>query len=274
MTNAGPAAAREVVISIRGVSAAYGDARVLDRVDLDVYRGEIVALLGGSGSGKTTLLRQVLGLAKPESGTIQISGVDVTTCPAADLTAVRRRIGVAFQEAALFNSLTVQENAALPLQELTPLADSIVALMVWMKLEAVGLAGAARLYPRELSGGMRKRAAIARAIALDPEILVLDEPSAGLDPIIAAGVDELIVFLKRAFNMTILVVTHELDSAFRIADRMAMLYQGSLVAVGTPAEVKASAHPRVRQFLEGQPDRLSDTAAAGLAPSYLREFGP
>jgi len=137
----------------------------------------------------------------------------------------------------------------------------------------VGLAGAARLYPRELSGGMRKRAAIARAIALDPEILVLDEPSAGLDPIIAAGVDELIVFLKQAFDMTILVVTHALDSAFRIADRLAMLHHGALVAVGTPAQVKASAHPRVRQFLEGQPDRLSETAAGRFATSYSREFG-
>jgi len=274
MTDANPAAAREVVISIRGVSAAYGGVRVLDGVDLDVHRGEIVALLGGSGSGKTTLLKQVLGLAKPASGTITIGGVDVTTCPAADLTAVRRRIGVAFQESALFNSLTVEENAALPLQELTPLADSVVALMVWMKLEAVGLAGAARLYPRELSGGMRKRAAIARAIALDPEILVLDEPSAGLDPIIAAGVDELIVFLKQAFDMTILVVTHALDSAFRIADRLAMLHHGALVAVGTPAQVKASAQPRVRQFLEGQPDRLSEAASGRFAISYSREFGP
>ena len=274
MTNAGSSAAREVVISIRGVSAVYGDARVLDRVDLDVHRGEIVALLGGSGSGKTTLLKQVLGLAKPESGTITINGVDVTGCPASDLTAVRRRIGVAFQESALFNSLTVQENAALPLQELTPLAEPIVGLMAWMKLEAVGLAGAARLYPRELSGGMRKRAAIARAIALDPEILVLDEPSAGLDPIIAAGVDELILFLKRAFNMTILVVTHALDSAFRVADRLAMLHQGSLVEVGTPAEVKASTHPRVRQFLEGRPDRRSETAAGRFVMSYFREFGP
>jgi phospholipid/cholesterol/gamma-HCH transport system ATP-binding protein len=273
MTPAGPVPTREVVISIRGVSAAYGGVRVLDGVDLDVHRGEIVALLGGSGSGKTTLLRQVLGLAKPETGTIRINGVDVTACPPSDLTAVRRRIGVAFQESALFNSLTVQENTALPLQELTRLADSVVALMVWMKLEAVGLAGAARLYPRELSGGMRKRAAIARAIALDPEILVLDEPSAGLDPVIAAGVDELILFLKRAFDMTILVVTHALDSAFRVADRLAMLQEGSLVEVGTPAQVKASTHPRVRQFLEGQPDWRSEVAAGRFVTSYFREFG-
>jgi len=265
--------ARDAVISIRDVSASYGSTRVLDRVDLDVYRGEIVALLGGSGSGKTTLLNHVLGLSKPEHGSIVINGVDITSCSPSGLTAVRRRIGVAFQEAALFSSLTVHENAALPLEELTSLADPIVGLMVWLKLKAVGLHDAAGRYPRELSGGMRKRAAIARAMALDPEILVLDEPSAGLDPIIAAGLDELILFLKRAFGMTILVVTHSLESAFRIADRLAMLYRGSLVAVGRPEQFKASTHPRVRQFLEGQPDRMSESPAESLAASFLREFG-
>jgi len=265
--------ARDVAISIRSVAASFGDTRVLERIDLDVYRGEIVSLLGASGSGKTTLLRQVLGLARPDTGSITIGGVDVASCSADELKAVRRRIGVAFQSSALFSSLTIAENAALPLEELTALADPIIALMVWMKLKAVGLAGAGTLYPRELSGGMRKRAAIARAIALDPEILVLDEPSAGLDPIIAAGLDELILFLKRAFGMTILVVTHSLKSAFRISDRLAMLYRGSLVGVGTPAEFKASRHPRVRQFLDGVPDRLADVASEGLAASYFQEFG-
>ncbi len=264
-------AAREAIISIRDVSVAYGGRRVLDRVSLDVYRGEIVALLGGSGSGKTTLLRQVIGLARPDSGSIVIGGVDLTSCSAAELAVVRRKIGVAFQESALFSSLTVEENAALPVQELTELADPIVALMVWMKLKAVGLADARRLYPRELSGGMKKRAAIARAIALDPDIVVLDEPSAGLDPIVGAGLDELILFLKRGFGMTVLVVTHALDSAFRIADRVAMLYQGSLIVVGTPEQFKASTHPRVRQFVQGQPERLSDTSE-GFAASFLKEF--
>jgi len=273
MRPAAPLAARNPIVSIRGVSAGYGDTRVLDRVDLDIYRGETVALLGGSGSGKTTLLRQVLGLARPDHGHIAIDGVDVTSCTAGELAAIRRRVGVAFQESALFNSLTVEENAALPLQELTSLAEPIIALMVWLNLKAVGLSGAGRLYPRELSGGMRKRAAIARALALDPELLVLDEPSAGLDPIIAAGLDELILFLKRTFGMTMLVVTHSLESAFRIADRLAMLHQGSLVAVGTPDEFRASEHPRVRQFLDGRPDRLSDASADGLAASYFREFG-
>jgi phospholipid/cholesterol/gamma-HCH transport system ATP-binding protein len=265
------ATVREAVISIREASVSYGSKRVLDRVSLDVYRGEIVALVGGSGSGKTTLLRQVIGLARPDSGSVTIGGIDVTACSEAALRVVRRKIGVAFQESALFTSLTVEENAALPLHELTGLADPVIALMVWMKLKAVGLADAGRLYPRELSGGMKKRAAIARAIALDPEILVLDEPSAGLDPIIAAGLDELILLLKRGFGMTVLVVTHALDSAFRIADRVAMLYQGSLIAVGTPEEFKGSPHPRVRQFVQGQPDRLAN-ASEGFAASFLKEF--
>jgi phospholipid/cholesterol/gamma-HCH transport system ATP-binding protein len=271
MTTNTVSTARESLISIRDVSVAYGSRRVLDRVSLDVHRGEIVALLGGSGSGKTTLLRRIIGLEQPDSGRIMIGGVDLTACSEADLAMVRRKIGVAFQESALFSSLTVEENAALPVHELTEVADPIVALMVWMKLKAVGLADAGRLYPRELSGGMKKRAAIARAIALDPDILVLDEPSAGLDPIIAAGLDDLILFLKRGFGMTVLVVTHALDSAFRIADRVAMLYQGSLIAVGTPAEFKASTHPRVRQFVQGEPERLSD-ASEGFAASFLKEF--
>ncbi len=271
MTTNAVLTAREAIISIREVSVAYGRRPVLDRVSLDVYRGEIVALVGGSGSGKTTLLRHAVGLARPDSGSIMIGGVDLTSCSEAELAVVHRKIGVAFQESALFSSLTVEENAALPVHELTELADPIVARMVWMKLKAVGLADARQLYPRELSGGMKKRAAIARAIALDPDIVVLDEPSAGLDPIIAAGLDELILFLKRGFGMTVLVVTHALDSAFRIADRVAMLYQGSLIAVGTPEEFKASTHPRVRQFVQGQPERLSD-ASEGFAASFLKEF--
>ena len=201
------------VISISGLSASYGERRVLHGVDLEMYRGEIFVLLGGSGSGKTTLLRQVLALARPDAGRIIVNGTDVTSCSAAELAAVRRRIGVAFQGSALFNSMTIAENVALPLQELTRLADPIIALMVWMKLKAVGLAKEADFFPHQLSGGMKKRAAIARAMALDPDILVFDEPSAGLDPIVAAGLDELILFLKRAFGMTMLVVTHAMESA-------------------------------------------------------------
>jgi phospholipid/cholesterol/gamma-HCH transport system ATP-binding protein len=262
--------ADDAVIAVRDVSVSFGSKHVLDHVDLDVYRGEILVLLGGSGSGKTTLLRQVLGLMKPDSGSIFVNGVDITCCTADDLQAVRRQIGVAFQGSALFSSLSVEENVALPLQELTELADPTIRLMVWMKLMAVGLEEAARLLPSELSGGMRKRAAIARALALDPEILVFDEPSAGLDPIVAADLDELILYLKRTAGMTILVVTHVLESAFRIADRIAMLYQGHLIAIGTKEELRASSHPQIRQFLDQKSD--FEDRRGQFATAYLREF--
>jgi phospholipid/cholesterol/gamma-HCH transport system ATP-binding protein len=260
----------DAVISIRGVSTSYGTRRVLDGVDLDVYRGEILVLLGGSGSGKSTLLKQVLGLAKPETGSIAMTGVDITRCSPSELAAVRRRIGVAFQAAALFNSLTVEDNVALPLRELTRLADSTIKLVVWMNLIAVGLADAGSLYPPELSGGMRKRAAVARAMALDPEILILDEPSAGLDPIVSASLDELILFLKRSFGITILVVTHELESAFHIADRVAMLHQGKLIAIDKKEQFVNNAHPRIRQFLDRQPDAMPRVAAEEFIEAYLR----
>jgi phospholipid/cholesterol/gamma-HCH transport system ATP-binding protein len=270
MTEPGAAKAGDTVLSIRGVSMSYGARRVLDSVDLNVYRGEILVLLGGSGSGKSTLLKHVLGLAKPDTGSITIDGVDITSCSPSELGAVRRRIGVAFQAAALFNSLSVEENVALPLRELTRLADSTIKLLAWMKLMAVGLSDAGSLYPPELSGGMRKRAAMARAMALDPEILILDEPSAGLDPIVSAGLDELILFLKRSFGITILVVTHELESAFHIADRIAMLHGGRLIAVDTREQFARNSNPRIRQFLERQPDAVPEVAAAEFIDSYLR----
>jgi phospholipid/cholesterol/gamma-HCH transport system ATP-binding protein len=265
VTDAGGAA-----ISIRGVSMSYAGRQVLDRVDLDVRRGEILVLLGGSGSGKTTLLKQVLGLAKPEAGSITINGVDITRCSPSELGAVRRRVGVAFQAGALFNSMSVGDNVALPLRELTRLAEPTIKLVVWMKLMAVGLSDAGSLYPPELSGGMRKRAAVARAMALDPEILILDEPSAGLDPIVSAGLDELILFLNRSFGVTILVVTHELASAFHIADRVAMLHQGRLIAVDTKDQFAGRAHPRIRQFLDRQPDAPPGVAAEAFISSYLQ----
>jgi phospholipid/cholesterol/gamma-HCH transport system ATP-binding protein len=248
-------------ISVRDVVVSYNGRRVLDRVNLDVHRGETMVLLGGSGSGKSTLLRQIIGLERPESGQILINGVDLAHCKPRELKKVRRSIGVAFQNSALFNSMSVEDNIALPLREHTRLAESTIRLMTWMKLAVVGLADAGKLSPQALSGGMKKRAAVARALALDPEILVFDEPSAGLDPIVAAELDELILALKRAFSMTVVVVTHEMASAFRIADRMAMLYKGSLIAVGSKEELQASTHPRIRQFLDRVPDHVADTAA-------------
>jgi phospholipid/cholesterol/gamma-HCH transport system ATP-binding protein len=260
------------VISIRGLSASYGERRVLHGLDLDVARGEIFVLLGGSGSGKTTLLKQVLALAKPDAGTILVNGTDITSCSASELTAVRRRVGVAFQGSALFNSMTIAENVALPLQELTQLADPIIALMVWMKLKAVGLETASDFFPHELSGGMKKRAAVARAMALDPDILVFDEPSAGLDPIVAAGLDELILFLKHGFGMTIFVVTHAMESALHIGDRIALLQDGRLITVGTREEFLATDNPRARQFLERKPDPALRESADGFAAAFLRRI--
>lgn len=262
--------AQQPAISVRGVSVSYGSRQILNGVDLDVHPGEILVLLGGSGSGKTTLLRQVIGLAKPDTGSITIGGVDITRCSAQELLAVRRRIGVAFQAAALFNSLSVEDNVALPLRELTQLEEPTIKLMVWMMLKAVGLEDAGKLHPPELSGGMKKRAAVARALALNPEILIFDEPSAGLDPIVSAGLDELILFLKHGLHMTILVVTHELESAFRIADRLAMLHRGSLIAVAPKDDFVRDTHPRIRHFLDRRPDIQPGGFAQAFVETWLR----
>jgi len=256
------------IISVRDLVVEYDGRRVLDGLNVDIEQGETMVLLGGSGSGKSTLLRQLLGLEHPHSGSISVKGIDITRCSQADLKVVRRSLGVAFQSAALFNSFSVEDNVALALREHTALAPSIIDLVVWMKLAVVGLAEFSHLHPQELSGGMKKRAAVARAIALDPEILVLDEPSAGLDPIIAAELDELILLLKRAFQMTVIVVTHDLPSAFRIADRIAMLHKGTFLAVGTKDEIRSSENPRIRQFLDRVPGKL--TEASAVAASFER----
>jgi phospholipid/cholesterol/gamma-HCH transport system ATP-binding protein len=249
------------IISVRDLVVEYDGRRVLDGLNLDIEHGETMVLLGGSGSGKSTLLRQIIGLERPKSGSVVVKGTDITRCSQPELKKIRLSIGVAFQSAALFNSLTVEDNVALPLREHTRLVPSIVDLVVWMKLAAVGLADFGKLLPQALSGGMKKRAAVARALALGPEILVLDEPSAGLDPIVAAELDELILLLKDAFQVTVIVVTHELPSAFRIADRIAMLYRGSFSAVGTKEEIKATQDPRVRQFLDRIPENIAKTPA-------------
>ena len=238
------------MISLREVRASYGDREILHGVSFEVQRGEVLVILGGSGSGKSTLLRTIMGLAKPSSGEIWIKGKNIATISQAEMDEIRKKMGISFQGGALFGSMTVGENVALPLQEHTKLEESTIEIMVRLKLEQVGLEGFEYYLPSELSGGMKKRAAVARALAMDPEILLFDEPSAGLDPIIAAGIDQFILELKQAFRMTILVVTHELASAFLVADRMVLIDKGNIVAIGTTEEMRSSTQPRVRQFLD------------------------
>jgi phospholipid/cholesterol/gamma-HCH transport system ATP-binding protein len=244
----------EPMISVRDLHVKYGATEILHGVTFDVKRGETLVIMGGSGSGKSTLVRTLIGLEKPSSGHVLIKGKDVAAIGEAELDEVRKKIGMSFQGGALFGSMTVGENVGLPLREHTKLEDSTIEIMVRLKLEQVGLEGFEYYMPSQLSGGMRKRAAVARALAMDPEILFFDEPSAGLDPIIAAGIDQLILELKRAFHMTILVVTHELASAFLIADRIVLIDRGSILAIGTIAEMQSSAQPRVRQFLDRVPE--------------------
>ena len=244
----------EVMISLRDLRVSYGEREILHGISLDVMRGETLVILGGSGSGKSTLLRTLVGLERPSSGEIWLKGKNIAAISNAEMDEIRKKIGMSFQGGALFGSMSVGENVALPLREHTKLEDSTIEIILRLKLDQVGLAGFENYMPSQLSGGMKKRAAVARALAMDPEILFFDEPSAGLDPIIAAGVDELILDLKKAFHMTIIVVTHELASAFLIADRMVLIDKGNVVAIGTTQEMRASTHPRVRQFLDRVPE--------------------
>ncbi len=244
----------DLLISIRDLLTHYDGRPILQGIDLDVRRGETMVILGRSGCGKSTLLRHLVGLAMPTAGQVIIKGYDITKLPEEELVPVRRKLGMLFQSAALFNSMTVAENVALALREHTELEKSTIDIMARMKLEQVGLSGFENFMPAQLSGGMKKRAGLARAIAMDPEILFCDEPSAGLDPVVAMGIDQLILKLKKAFKMTIVVVTHELASVFTIADRIAMLHDGRVIALGTPEELQASSNPLVQQFLRREAD--------------------
>ena len=248
----------EAMISLRNLRVSYGEREILHGIGFDVMRGETLVILGGSGSGKSTLLRTLVGLERPSSGEIWLKGKNIAAISSAEMDEIRKKIGMSFQGGALFGSMTVGENVALPLREHTKLEDSTIEIILRLKLDQVGLSGFENYMPSQLSGGMKKRAAVARALAMDPEILFFDEPSAGLDPIIAAGVDQLILELKQAFHMTIIVVTHELASAFLIADRMVLIDKGNVVAIGTSEEMRSSTHPRVRQFL----DRIAEPAVS------------
>lgn len=237
------------IIEVEDLVTHYGQRLILKGVSLTIEEGEVLVIMGGSGSGKSTLLRFLLALERPTSGTLRVLGVDVARASAMELYELRKKMGVAFQSGALFSSLTVGENVMLPLREHTRLEETTMQIMARMKLGAVDLSGFENLMPSELSGGMIKRAALARAVAMDPKLLFCDEPSAGLDPVVAAALDELLLKLRTALGMTVVVVTHELESAFKIADRIAVLDRGDLLAVGTVDEVRNSSNERVQNLL-------------------------
>jgi phospholipid/cholesterol/gamma-HCH transport system ATP-binding protein len=238
---------------VKNLVAHYGSHEVLHGVSMHVHRGEIMVIMGGSGSGKSTLLRHLLGLRRPTSGSIKLLGQDITRLSAREMFALRRNIGVSFQGGALFNSMTVRENVELPLREHTKLDRKTMQIISRIKLEVVNLAGFENLMPAELSGGMVKRAALARAIVMDPQLLFFDEPSAGLDPVVSAELDELILSLRDALNMTIVVVTHELQSAFKIADRISVLDEGHVLMVGGTAEIRESDDERIQSLIHRRP---------------------
>ncbi len=255
----------EVLIEVRGLVNRFGSQTVHDQLDLDVRRGEILGVVGGSGTGKSVLLRSIVGLHRPDAGHIRLFGQDMLTLPAKARSRLERRFGVLFQGGALFSSLTVMENVTLPLVEHAGLSRTEAAHLACMKLGLAGLpASAAGKYPNELSGGMVKRAALARALALDPEILFLDEPTAGLDPIGAAAFDQLILTLRDALDLSVFLVTHDLDTLYTICDRVAVLSGRRVLATGPLEQVAATEDDWVREYFLGPRGRAAHQAAHTL----------
>jgi phospholipid/cholesterol/gamma-HCH transport system ATP-binding protein len=250
----------EIFVEVEHMTAGYGDTVILKDITFDVRRGEILCMIGGSGCGKSTVIRTLVGLLKPMSGVVRVFGQDPSALEEEQRIPFLRHIGMLFQNGALLGSMTVGDNVALPYREHTNLPDQVIGKIVESKLAMVGLPNTADLMPSELSGGMRKRASLSRAMALDPTLLLCDEPSAGLDPIVAAGIDVTLRDLQRNLGMTMLVVTHELPSVALIADRVVMLHAGEVMAIGTVEELRASENPRVRDFFARKPP--DQTAAA------------
>jgi phospholipid/cholesterol/gamma-HCH transport system ATP-binding protein len=248
------------LVEVRGVTRSFGGQPVLRGVDLVVQPGTIATVIGGSGTGKSVLLKHVLALLRPDSGEVRIDGESITDATGRELVRLRRKFGVMFQGAALFDSMTVEQNVAFPLREHTKLSSRDIAAQVSSRLEELSLLPAARRYPSEISGGMRKRVALARALALEPEIVLYDEPTSGLDPILAEQVHELIWRTHRARQMTALVVSHDLPAAFRYSDVIVLLHEGRVALAGSPAEVLAAPHPYLARLLDAA------GMAAGAAP--------
>lgn len=254
---------KDVVISVRDLVVGFGQHVVLDRVNLDVYRGEVLGFVGGSGAGKSVLLRTIIGLLPKREGTIKVLGYDLDAIGDAEQQAIQRRWGVLFQQGALFSSLTVRDNLQFPLREYLALPQRLLDEMAVAKLEMVGLdASVLEKFPSELSGGMTKRVALARALSLDPELLFLDEPTSGLDPIGAADFDTLIATLQRTLGLTVFMVTHDLDSLHTVCDRIAVLADGKVIATGTMDTMLASSHPWLRSYFHGKRSRVGHPAEA------------
>jgi len=254
---------KEIVIAVRDLVVGFGDHIVLDHVDLDVYRGEILGFVGGSGAGKSVLMRTIIGLLPRRAGKIAVLGVDSAAASDAEWTAVERRWGVLFQQGALFSSLSVRENLQFPIREYLELSEELLNELAVAKLEMVGLdASVLDKFPAELSGGMTKRVALARALALDPEIVFLDEPTSGLDPIGAGDFDELIATLQRTLGLTVFMVTHDLDSLHTVCDRIAVLADHKVIAAGTMETMLASEHPWLKAYFRGKRSRAGQAAEA------------
>ncbi|MFZ2447868.1 MAG: ABC transporter ATP-binding protein [Syntrophobacteraceae bacterium] len=246
--------AGEPIIEVKDLVKSFDGRIVLDGINLTVEKGSVFAIMGGSGCGKTTLLRHLIGVIRPDSGQILVKGADITRFGENEMEGYRKRFGMLFQMGALLNSLTVHDNIALPLREHTKLDEKIIGVIVKMKLELVGLRDFEHLKPSQLSGGMQKRVALARAIALDPEIVFYDEPTSGLDPVVTGVIGQLILDLSRRIGITSVVVTHDVRNAFQISDKMVVLFRGRVVAYGSPEEIQNSPDPMVQQFINGSAD--------------------